>query len=341
MDLTLLTSKTTNKPWLDLYANSITVNNITSNGISTPGLSQGMILLSTGTQLVSLSANTGGGAIVYNSSLNKVILSGANAKLPISSTNGVTWTSLNTGISPGPVIGYSPSLNLYTCVNGAGTEISTSPTAVDGSWTVRTPLPVNFSADKLEWIPELGRYYCGCSNATSKIASSTDGINWEQQSTDRENRGVAYSPTLKRLLAVGANGPQYSDDGKTWVTVGVPVLSMASVTYSPYWKEFVAIPLTVFPGRIYRSVDGINWTFSNTSFSAGLRSIIWIQDLMVYVICGDADTFWISSDSRIWRKIQMGSGSEAFYGSAYISRWGTYIAGGISDKIRISPKLFV
>lgn len=341
MDLTLLTSKTTNKPWLDLFANSITVNNITSNGISTPGVNQGMILLATGTQLLSLSANTGGGAVAYSQSQNKVILSGANAKLPVSSSNGVTWTSLNTGISPGPVIGYSPSLNLYTCVNGAGTEISTSPTAVDGTWTVRTPFPVNFSADKLQWIPELGRYYCGCSNATSKIASSTDGINWEQQSTDRENRGVAYSPTLKRLVAVGANGTQYSDDGKTWVTTGGTTASMASVTYSPYWKEFVAIPYIASPGRLYRSTNGINWSFSTTPFAANLRSIIWIEDLMVYVICGDNDTFWVSSDGRTVRKIQTPGGTEAFYGSGYIPQWGLYIAGGISDKIRISPKLFV
>lgn len=337
MDLPLL-SRQGVKPNLDIYVNSVTAASITSGGVSSSAYNPGMVLLGSGTQTVALAATVGGGNISYSAVQDKVIVSGVTGGICGSSVNGSTWLSLTTGVS-NATIHYSPDLALWVAIDGSGTAISTSPTAVDATWTSRTASGTAFLINRIFWSSYFGRFYTGSSNATQRIIQSQDGITWSTQISSRDMYDIAFSPTLNRLVCVGNLGPQYSDDGKTWVAC-VQTNAMSDVTWSSHWKCFVALPRNAPLGIIWRSVDGVTWTSTVTSFTTNLRAIIWIPELTCFVCTGDNDVNWISADGFTWRKLMVTVTALASYGNLFISQWGMYISSGIGQFVRVSPKLY-
>jgi hypothetical protein len=338
MDLPLLSRPTIFKPGMDIYVNSVTSGAITSGSVSSGAFNSGMVLLGSGTQTLALAASVGGGNLSYSAVQDKVIISGITGGICASSVNGSTWLSLTTGVS-NAIIQYSPELALWVALDSSGTAISTSPTAVDATWTVRTASGTAFSAGRIFWSSYFGRFYTGSSNTVQRIIQSSDGITWSTQASTRDMYNMAFSPTLNRLVCVGNSGPQYSDDGKTW-TACVQTNPMGDVAWSSHWKAFVAIPRGSPLNIIWRSVDGVTWTSTATSFANNQRALIWIPELTCFVSAGDSDVQWISPDGYTWRKLMVTVTTLASYGNIWIPQWGQYISSGIGGFIRTSPKIF-
>lgn len=366
MDLPILTSPTTNKPWLNIYANSVTANTLTAvTSLVVPSLTVsgnmevkkdllvdgysastqmngGFLAMSSNTQTVAVPAATGGSQLTFNTTLNKLTCSGiAGVATCFDTTNGSTLAALATPVAS-LVIEYSPDLNIYTAIDQGGTAVYTSTNATAGSFVLQAPAPSAFAANQVTWISYFGRFYSCSADAANRVYQSTDGITWSKQASTRDIFGVSYSPLLQRLVAVGAGGPQYTDDGKTWI-VGTTAQAMSAVCWSDYWKCWVASPRNAPFTSVYRSVDGINWTSSVgfPGFAGNLRSITWIQDYMLFVVAGDNDVLWISQNGLTFRQVQVVTAPMASYGQIYIPKWSLWFSSGIGGFVRVSPKRLI
>lgn len=366
MDLPILTAPTTNKPWLNIYANSVTANTLTAvTSLVVPSLTVsgnmevkgdllvdgysastqfngGFLAMSSNTQTVAVPAGTGGNQLTFNSTLNKLTASGiAGAATCFDTINGSTLVTLATPIAS-LAIEYSPDLNIYTAIDIGGTAVYTSPNATAGSFILQAPAPSAFAANNVQWISYFGRFYTCSADLANRIYQSTNGITWSKQASTRDVFNFAFSPLLNRLVAVGAGGPQYTDDGKTWIVANT-AQAMSNVCWSDYWKCWVATPRGAPLTSVYRSVDGIIWT-SSVGFpgvAGNLRSITWIQDYMLFVVAGDSDVLWISQNGLAFRQVQVVATTMASYGAIYIPKWSLWFSSGIGGFVRVSPKRLI
>lgn len=358
MDLPILLKPTTNKPGLDIYVNSVNANSFSISGssefkgnlsvlgsLSSSNYSPGEVLIGSGTQSIAVVAGTGGGSFCYNRLLNKAIGSGlSGVNTAFSTTNGFSTMTQITGPSSNPTICYSPELNIYTCIDGAGTAVNTSTDAI--TWTARPALPVTAGSYDIVWIPQVSQFFT--TSVTGSVLSSFNGITWFNTANARLPYTFAYGTTaagVGRIVAVGDGGSSYSDNGGTsWLPSALAASTkMSWVCYSPHWKRWCAVPRTGTITSIFNSVDGINWvqTTGVTAFTGNTRTICWCQELMVYVAAGDGDLICVSQDGYTWRKVQTSGTGPASYGCKWIPEWGQFVCGGISGYVRVSPKLWV
>lgn len=103
--------------------------------------------------------------------------------------------------------------------------------------------------------------------SAAAIMTSSDGQNWTLQTTPIAMgvNGLAYSPTLRLLVAVGGIDIHTSPDGITWTVRTNPagVMTWNDVTWSPALGIFLAVANNGTHGAM-TSPDGINWTLQTT-----------------------------------------------------------------------------
>lgn len=296
-----------------------------------------------------LPVGTGGGVFTFSPTLNKIVNSGLTAaNSATASTNGSNFAQLTTPFS-NPMITWMPNVGLFSGVDIVGTAVYTSPTAVNGTWVIGTPVPSAFDIDGGSYYSSAyQRVYAGNVQVGSRIYSTSNGSVWTPCSASRPAKSFSYAPSSSglgtgngRLVTIGVNGPAYSDDGVNFLPSNVNT-SMGSVTWSDYWNKFVALS---YPGgvftNIHTSVDGINWVVVPNAFSAGVveqRTIIWIPQLQIFVSGGFASQFWISKDGLSWRRLFGTVVSLDVYGSTYIKEWGQYLSGGLGAVLGITAR---
>jgi len=217
--------------------------NLQINGYENAGSDQISVGLQFETTLKAVALPNGvfGGDISeFNPILTKVIISGTGGTNTAGSTSdgGATWLQLTTPFA-NPGIEYSVELNIYSGLDIGGTAVYTSVSGVDGSWVIGTPYigPGTFSNGPT-YIPEFLSFYTSTTDLNFRVAVSTNGSVYTPQASTRDFIDMAYSPILKRLVTVGNFGPQYTDDGKTWINATSTAV-MSEVCYSNFWKKFV------------------------------------------------------------------------------------------------------
>lgn len=204
---------------------------------------------------------------------------------------------------------------------------------------------------------DLGKLVIGRDNGylSKPIAYSTDGLNWSASTASAANmfvRGITYSPTLQRFVAVGLSGTYepnvaYSDDGinftvvssSTYITSASNMQQFFDVTWDESGSQFVATGdydsiSGYYSGSIHTSTDGINWN---------IRTIIHpsanFYSSFFYKIIAVSGSYIIASDNP-----NTVSPSKAIvYSSGSITNW-TYatnlpiVAGDLYD-VTYSPYL--
>ena len=237
-----------------------------------------------------------------------------------------------------PNIEWSPTLALWSAIQGDGTGVATSTNAT--GWTQQTGVSGTTFLNSgtviiLKWSNTFSRFYVGSqSTGTSAVYSSTDGITYTLQTSNRTALSFDESSTM--IVAVGDNGPQYSTDGVTWQNGNIAT-GMASVAYSSTLGLWAATPRANI-GNIYTSTDGINWT-TTANATNSFRCISWSPDLQIFIIAGD-NGLEASTNGISYQKLYV-PGITAKYGVLYINEWGMLIAVGNSNQILYSPKRFV
>ncbi|MBF0170921.1 MAG: hypothetical protein HQK87_07525 [Nitrospinae bacterium] len=128
----------------------------------------------------------------------------------------------------------------------------------------------------------VGRYYIqrrGGGNVSeySSIVTSSDGDNWNLNTSSRFNKLYSVSCSGQKLVAVGdLNAVVTSVDGETWVaqTAGIPVAEPGTkyALNDVIWAEnqYVAVGNL---GLILTSPDGENWTQQDTGRNDDLLSV--------------------------------------------------------------------
>ena len=235
-------------------------------------------------------------------------------------------------------IEWSPSLALFSSIVQGGTGVATSTNGT--GWTAQTGVShTGFLASgddsRIKWSTTFSRFYIGSvSTGTFAIYSSTDGITYTLQSSNRT--AIAFDESSSMVVAVGDNGPQYTTDGVTWQNGNIAT-GMAGVAYSSTLGLWVATNRTGNTNA-YTSADGINWTTVSGVLTV-FRGITWIPTLQVFVVFGDSG-MQVSTNGTTYQKVYA-PGALARYGGRYISEWGMLITVGNSTQVLTTPKRFI
>ncbi len=276
----------------------------------------------------------------FNIALKKVIGSGvAGANTAVSTVDGgFSWVQLTTPFS-NPGIDFSGSV--YSGIDCVGNAVYTSPTAANGSWVAGTAYSGTFDSFAPMYISAFGRFYASTTDPDNMIASSVAPFTvYVPQATSRGISGMAYSASLGRAVAVGAQGPQYSNDGTTWIA-GDTTIAMSGVCFSGFWNKFVAVTSDAsLRASVFSSLDGITWVSTNVGFDArvALRAIAWSDEFQIFVAAGDASHFWVAREPGLWKRTVYNFGF-ACYGCAFYDEWGVFMASLVSTVVA-TPQLW-
>jgi hypothetical protein len=330
MNLDLLTDgEPDTKPWLPIVCDSVDCLRINSKYPATASDNSWNGALAVVPTVISnaLPVGTGGNVLSHSTARNEVVLSGlAGANTAAVTTDGVVWAQV---ISPttNTTIMWSPTLNLYSAIDGAGTAVYTTPDLV--VYTIGTPFPSVFQGGDFFWSDLFNKFLVGSVAAGNRICDSVDGKNYIPRVATRNVQGFAESKSLGRIVGVGDLGAQYSDDGVVWTNV-TQVFSAADVDWSDTYGCFVTVPRLGTRTECWRSKDGITWTVT-TPFSGlvNIRTMTWSQDMGLFFAGGDGSYVAFSMDGLTWRRAIV-PGAVASYASIYVREWGQYILGGIS-----------
>ena len=267
-------------------------------------------------------------SVIYIDSLGMIIAVGG--KTILTSTDGETWTLRASGNNSLYCITYSKHLGLI--VAGGGNKISTS---VDGKvWNTITVQGIVINSivysETLEMFVAVGG--TGEEPFNGKIATSTDGINWNILATDLGERTtlntIAFSEKLGMFIAFEEVYESHnyitSTDGINWTTRTFPVPNQVwGVSYFEELEMFVAVGDAI----IYTSTDGINWVSRISDFSSfTFLNVIYANGLFVTV---GPQIILISTDGINWTSPYYNA-TDQFRSVTYSGGLGYFIA--VGDK---------
>lgn len=337
MNVDLLTNGVAGeKPWLNIVCNSC--NTLYTPVGLVPSWNGALGALPYDNFGYATPAGTGGGNITYSPVLNEVLISGlVGVNTSAFTLDGYTWTQILTSPTNNPMLVWSPVLNYYGYIQVSGTGIYTSVDHV--VYVAGTPAPGAFNGADFIWSTLFSKFYADTTDPAHRIYSSPDGKVYTALNSDREVNSFAESPELKILVAVGANGPQYTTDGINWIDSSA-TFSASGVCWSDSNKIFVTVPAGGTRTECWRSSDGINWTVTYP-FSGlnNIRTILWAQDIGLFISAGDNAYIAFSFDGLVWRRGQS-TGAYASYGGLYVYPWGQYFLSGIGLIVATGGRYF-
>lgn len=261
---------------------------------------------------------------------------------------GVSWSSDATavatvsaiGVAAGVTVGSATITATFGGLSGS-TLLTVTLTPPGATWTFDPGSPVmapcasgcafvHFELTAVVWS---GSQFVTVAN-DGGIFSSPDGLTWtvrvpgpDLSGPGSDLRGVAWSPTLLRFVAVG-NGyvTTSSDLGVSWTPSAAAPISgklLNGVTWSG--TQFVAVG----NGAILTSPDGLTWTARAPGTAAALRSVVWTGSR--YVAVGDVTL--TSLDGNQWT--QEADGGTSWTGIAWSGS--KLVEVGSTGGVRTSP----
>lgn len=226
------------------------------------------------------------------------------ASVCATSADGITWTART--IPAGTYTSLTYGNSLFAAV---GTNVCA--TSADGiTWTART-----IGAGSWTSVIWTGSYLISASSeATEKLAYSTNGIDWiagnpwSAQTAAEANgwEGLCWSPELSLFCAVAVNGTnqvQTSPDGINWTARSASSVKLwTSVCWSPELSLFCAVSRDVGTSGVMTSPDGTNWTDRTPAETNTWRSVTWSPALGLFCAVSNSGTNHVmtSPDGTNW-----------------------------------------
>jgi hypothetical protein len=220
-----------------------------------------------------------------------------------SSTDGITWTALNSGVAS--------NLNaavyrggVYLAAGDGGTMLYSTDAI---TWTPRT----TSSAKNLYSVASSPALFVAV-GANGTIVSSADGITWSavtNSGTTNDLYQVIYAPT-GYWIAVGANGTLLTSiDANTWTaaTSGT-ARDLRGITYGVSTITNAGLYVGVGAnGTLITSPDASNWT-AQTAISPGNLSAVAYGTQFIAV--GASGSIFTSTDGTSWAAQPSTTGSD-------------------------------
>jgi len=210
--------------------------------------------------------------------------SSLNNSLAYSDDNGTSWTGLGSGLFKVLRLKYGNSIFMALNLNNQSNMFTRSNDGINWTALGNGGSTYNFtSVHDVAWNGSR-MIVVGGNNSDYNIAySDNNGDTWTfVQAFVQNGRGISYSPSLSRWVAVGqgtTNTIMYSDDnGITWTGLGSSIFSTRGhkVSWSSSLSRWVAVGLGT--NTIAYSDNGINWTGLGSSIMTtpyGGNDIAW------------------------------------------------------------------
>lgn len=202
------------------------------------------------------------------------------------------WSSRFATVETWNSVIWHPAAFLYVAVASTGTNrVITSPDGI--TWTARAHAVSSTSIYRAQaYSPSLGRLVAV--GDAGSVMYSDNATAWTAGTTiSAENYlSVAWSPTLSLFAApasTGSGSMMTSPDGITWTSRTLPTLinpQFRCICWSDTLGIFLA--LTYTDGQGVTSSDGITWTAVTLSSAAGWTSVVWAEDLGLFVAVADS-----------------------------------------------------
>lgn len=235
----------------------------------------------------------------------------------MTSPDGTTWTARNAAsASSWQSVCWSPSLNLLVAVSNDASTPSLTNNAMyssDGiNWTSASNVPVG-KWNSVCWAPSLNMFVAVGSYGSNRVMYSSNGTTWTGTagSVNGSWQSVCWSPELSLFVAV-ANGTyntttntdnrvMTSSNGTTWtVQTAGKDSRWRSVCWSGKLGMFVAVAdgspnketLNSFSAQelVMISYNGLTWATKSLITYIPLSSVIWVNELGLFVACSTTDT---------------------------------------------------
>lgn len=176
-------------------------------------------------------------SVVWASALSlHVAVASGGATQVMTSPDGITWTSrVAAAVKQWAGVAWSPALGLFAAYAQDTASSNLAMTSPDGiTWTQRTTTANYFASGAssgssvIAWSAEIGLFAVPVRNigaGTRKIATSSDGITWTEQTVPTDSRafgGICAAATPSMFIVVRQGNPHdvlTSLDGVTWTEV--------------------------------------------------------------------------------------------------------------------------
>jgi hypothetical protein len=219
---------------------------------------------------------------------------GADALIYRSLDAGVTWAE---EANPKNVrlnaVAYSPTLDMFLAAgNGDGVDAYIVTSTAGGAWTERAPaVAKNVAINAVCWASGLAMFVLvgAADGSDAYMLTSANGTTLTERSNPQNItlRGVAYSPKLNRLVAVGftdvggGGAPfvayvVYSDNGLSWSLANVSGESSDNSLLAVVWAEFAFVAVgqaSAATNYMIRSENGQDFTKKANPFTSDLNAI--------------------------------------------------------------------
>ena len=202
------------------------------------------------------------------------------------SPNGTTWTMSTVSENRITCTIWVKELGLFIGVSNALDYMYKSTNGID--WSNTQPVYVyQRGIHSVCWSPERNMLVAVGQQITGGfILTSPDGINWteRQSNTGLVIISVCWSSKFGIFVALccnqylNANAIMKSSDGITWTTHVIP----GRYWYGICWSDEIETFTVVGEYGSVSSIDSITWFVRNPIW-IGLRNIVWVKDLFMFV----------------------------------------------------------
>lgn len=251
---------------------------------------------------------------VYSEPLGKFFV-GSAGRIN-SSTDGDTWTQVNTGFTPSNIITL-PSGKLLAF--NSSTAYIKSDDGVTWSHVAGNPIGPTRA------VVTSGEYWYACNSSQSGWGQGNVGnITPVTVASGSAWADIAYSPSLRRLVMVGTNLCQTNEAAYagTWTIRTISGQPWLSVIWVEDFGLFIAVGGA---GAFATSPDGITWTARPNLLGVNLSNLTYCSEIRTLYCFSSTGASLYTQDGLAWVQNNTVVGSGAVNGAA----WGRSTAKGL------------
>ena len=296
----------------------------------------------------------------------------------LTSSDGKNWNCIGIGTEEQSTEGvlkqivYSANLDLFVAV-GNNSNIFTSSDCI--TWTKREIAETGYNINSIAYSETLGKFIA-VTLSSGSILSSTDGINWTYTEINNVGGYIIYSEQKHLFVVAGSriatstDGINFAIQSETYnpIIMGISyinkigaffafqfdddneIFTIKTSTDGITWQNYIS-DTRIFSDLIFYekggffindnlfiSNDGLKYSSSKkvtgTKFVGTINKITYSKRLSKYLSVGSTSIVWTSSDGINWLEAKVSdSYIRNLYCAIYVEEWGLFFVAGDVEYI--------